>query len=228
MRRFAIFLMSVVALTSSGIGADAADKPVTKAKLIRKAPPPPVPSSGGTGFYVGINGGYNWGRASYSDPTGTSSARYPAGLIGATLGYNAQSGSFVYGLETDIDYAWLKGSNWTSPPCFGCEVRLRYFGTLRGRVGYAVGSALPYFTGGLAYGGVSTARPFFGTRETEDKVGWTIGGGVEYAFLGPWSAKIEYLYFELEKADCSAVACGTAVAVRMQGNLVRAGINYRF
>ena len=88
-----------------------------------------------------------------------------------------------------------------------------------------MGSALPYFTGGLAYGGVRTA--LIG-RETDNKAGWTVGASVEYAILGPWSAKLEYLYFELDKADCSAATCGTPVAVKLKGNLVRGGINYRF
>lgn len=125
MRRLAIILLSTVAFGGFSAGAEAADKPVLKAKPIRKAPPPE--STGGSGFYVGINGGYDWGRASFSNFTGTSSTRIPSGLVGLTLGYNAQSGSFVYGLETDIDYAWLKDTNWSVPPCFGCEVRLTYF-----------------------------------------------------------------------------------------------------
>ena len=229
MRRLAVILMSAVAFASFTSVVDAADRPVLKAKPIVKAPPPPPPAStSGSGFYAGINGGYDWGRATYSDAIGTSRIDVPSGLIGLTLGYNAQAGSWVYGVETDFDYAWLKGNNGTAPPCFGCETRLRYFGTLRGRVGYAVGAALPYFTGGFAYGAVSTGRPAVGFRETDEKGGWTVGAGVEYAFAGPWSAKIEYLYFELDRAACAIHVCGTPVGVKMTGNLLRAGINYRF
>ena len=228
MRRLAVILMSAVAFAGFSASADAADKPVLKAKPIRKAPPSSTTSSSGTGFYVGLNGGYNWGRASFSDLTGTSSVRIPTAMIGLTLGYNAQAGSFVYGIETDIDYAWLKNTNWTSPPCLGCEVRLRYFGTLRGRIGYAMGQALPYFTGGLAYGGLRTAMPAVGTAQTDDKAGWTVGGGVEYAFAGPWSVKAEYLYVELDRTTCGPATCGTPISVKFKGNLARAGVNYRF
>jgi outer membrane immunogenic protein len=60
--------------------------------------------------------------------------------------------------------------------------------------------------------------------------GWTVGGGVEYAFLGNWTAKVEYLYADLGKFDCGA-ACGGAVIVdnvSFQTNIVRAGLNYKF
>src|SRR5687768_14060439 len=107
MLRLAMLLLSAVAFAGLSISADAASKRVvTKAKPVTKAPPPATSSSGNSGFYAGINGGYDWGRARFSDDFGASTTiRAPSGMIGLTFGYNAQSGSFVYGLETDIDYA---------------------------------------------------------------------------------------------------------------------------
>ena len=59
-------------------------------------------------------------------------------------------------------------------------------------------------------------------------IGWTVGGGLEYAFLGNWTAKIEYLYVDLGKFDCG-VACGaTPDNVTFKENVIRAGLNYRF
>ena len=144
-RHLAMLLVSVVAFAGISTVSQAADQQlVTKAKrVVTKAPPPPPPS-GSTGFYVGINGGYDWGRATFSNFLGAStSINVPSGMAGLTFGYNAQSGSFVYGLETDIDAAWLSNTNWGVPPCFACETRLTYFGTLRARAGYAIGQALP-------------------------------------------------------------------------------------
>jgi outer membrane immunogenic protein len=71
-------------------------------------------------------------------------------MAGLTFGYNAQSGSMVYGFEADIDAAWMKTTNWGAPPCVTCELQLRYFGTARVRLGYALDKALPYLTAGLA------------------------------------------------------------------------------
>ena len=117
-RHLAMLLVSVVAFAGISTVSQAADQLVTKAKrVVTKAPPP----SGSTGFYVGINGGYDWGRATFSNFLGAStSINVPSGMAGLTFGYNAQSGSFVYGLETDIDAAWLSNTNWGVPPCFAC------------------------------------------------------------------------------------------------------------
>ena len=231
MRPVAMLLLCAVALAgvSAGAGAEVADKKlVRKAKPIAKAPPP-APSSGGTGFYVGVNAGHGWGRATFSQlPFLDNTIDARGGMAGLTLGYNAQSGSIVYGLETDIDAAWMKTTNLAAPPCFACEIQLRYFGTLRGRLGYAVGQALPYVTAGLAYGSVRISAPVIATSQSDTGIGWAAGAGLEYAVAGPWSVKAEYLYFELDNLNCGMLSCGAETAFKFRGNLVRGGTNYRF
>ena len=184
MRRIAMLLLGAVALTGLSAEAEADTAGVVlKAKPIAKAPPP-ARSYGASGFYIGINGGYDWGRAKFSGfPFFDATVDARSGMAGLTFGYNAQAGSFVYGLETGIDAAWMKTVNWAGPPCLACEIQMRYFGTLRGRIGYAVGQSLPYITGGLAYGGLSTSSLMFGTSQNDTKIGWTVGAGVEYAVL---------------------------------------------
>jgi outer membrane immunogenic protein len=59
-------------------------------------------------------------------------------------------------------------------------------------------------------------------------VGWTAGAGLEYAFLGNWSAKAEYLYADLGNGTCDASVCGVEVDYKSKINVVRAGLNYRF
>jgi len=80
----------------------------------RYTPPAPVyvePIFTWTGFYVGLNGGYARGKADISDATSAFTTNTETGwLLGATAGYNYQSGRAVWGLEGDIDYAWLKGN----------------------------------------------------------------------------------------------------------------------
>ena len=124
MRRLAMLLLSAVAFAGLSADVEAATKQrvVTKAKPITKAPPPT--SSGTTGFYIGINGGYGWNRATFSSAAAETSINLSSGMIGPTFGYNAQSGSLVYGIETDIDYVWGKNTNRSPAPCFGCDVRL--------------------------------------------------------------------------------------------------------
>src|SRR2546429_650216 len=73
--------------------------------------------------------------------------------------------------------------------------------------GYAFDRFLPYFTGGAAFGAVKGSVLGFGSF-TETKVGWTLGGGLEYAFTDNWTAKLEYLYVDLGKTHCNAACSG--------------------
>lgn len=198
--------------------------------MYRKAPvyqpyaPPPFTWQG---FYIGVNGGYGWGDSTLTGVGGTSTIHPNGALLGPTVGYNFQLGSFVAGLEGDIDYSWMRDTNGPVAPCAGCEVRNHYLATIRGRLGYAWDRWLPYVTGGAAFGDIETSTPAGGSQFT-DKVGWALGGGIEYAFASPWSAKIEYLYTDLGTATCDAAHCGTSTDASFRTNTVRVGINYHY
>jgi outer membrane immunogenic protein len=201
--------------------AAAADLGVLPAKAPSYIAPAPVATW--SGFYVGLTGGYGWGNARFDTPAVSgSSFRTSGGNIGSTLGYNMQAGAFVYGLETDINVNWLKGTNSTAAPCAICEVSNRWFGTFRGRVGYAPGPTMVYLTGGLAYGGVRVTD-VFGDDEQHNKAGWTLGAGVEYLFANRWSAKLEYLY-----VDLGNTGFGGGLNTRFNENIVRVGLNAHF
>jgi len=195
-----------------------------------KAPVYVAPAFTWTGFYLGINGGYDWAKSDWSSAA-TSGGTSPKGwLIGGTVGYNMQTGVWVWGLEGDIDYSTVKGSTSSGTGVCsgtGCETRNSWFGTARGRIGYAFDRWLPYITGGAAFGDVKMS-PNTGASETKTKVGWTVGAGVEWAFTERWSTKIEYLYADLGKSTCSAATCGTDTDVTFKANIVRVGVNYRF
>jgi outer membrane immunogenic protein len=183
-----------------------------------------------TGFYVGLNGGYGWGTSNWSSAATTGSTKPKGALAGGTLGYNLQTGVWVWGIEGDFDASWMKGSdNSGTGVCAGagCETKNSWFATARGRIGYAAGSFMPYITGGAAFADVKMT-PAAGTSTTATRVGWTAGAGVEYAFMGPWSAKLEYLYSDLGNSTCGAATCGIDTTVSYKTNIVRAGINYRF
>ena len=218
---------------SIGLFVAAMAAPVLAADLSRPAYKTPVYSMPGynwTGFYAGINGGYGFGKSDWSG-TGATAGTSPKGmLLGGTLGYNLQTGSLVWGLEGDIDYSWMKGSAVGTGACagIGCETRNSWFGTARARVGYAGWDRwLPYFTGGAAFGNVKTTSAA-AVSEDKTRIGWTVGAGIEYALMTNWSTKLEYLYADLGKSDCSVAACGTATEVSFKANIVRVGLNYRF
>ena len=104
-----------------------------------------------TGFYAGINAGYGWGTSDWD--LSSRSKRAQGFLVGGTLGYNYQTGSFVWGIEGDIAWSDVKGSS-TAASASTCETANRWLGTTRGRLGYAFDRFLPYITGGAAFGSV--------------------------------------------------------------------------
>jgi outer membrane immunogenic protein len=179
-----------------------------------------------------------------------SDANRLKGIIGgAQIGYNVQAGQWVVGLELDWQASGEKGGatrtnafagDFSIPPVdffvtvtdtTQYDARIRWFGTVRGRVGYATGNILPYLTGGLAYGrvqvsgtnavtGVVTAC--FGGPPCGDtplnptvtslsaakvNLGWTLGAGIEGALasMSNWTWKLEYLYLDLGSLDVAAV-----------------------
>ena len=214
------FLLAGASLLALGVAqASAADLP---ARMPAKAPAYVAPMTyNWTGFYLGLNGGYGFGRSEFNGTLPSGSFDTSGGLFGATVGYNWQTGPVVLGLEGDIDWSGIKGSG--SCGGFSCDVRNDYLATIRGRLGYAMDRWMPYVTGGAAIGNVKTSVAGFGdTNNTRG--GWTVGGGIEASIAGPWTAKVEYLYVDLGDAD-TAVA-GTSASFKT--NIVRAGLNYKF
>jgi outer membrane immunogenic protein len=220
-----VLLTTVALLAVAATAAVAADLPRA---VPARAPAAYLPIGyNWTGFYVGINGGYAWGRShwnsfgSSSDPSG--------GMVGGTAGYNWQgAGSpWVFGLEGDLDWTNIKGTfvNATCP--IGCQTQNDWLGTVRGRLGYAWDRVMPYVTGGLAVGNIKASQPgFAGVNDTN--VGWSAGAGIEAALAGNWTAKLEYLHVDLGHTNCAVGACSLPTRVGFHAEEVRAGVNYRF
>jgi len=183
-----------------------------------------------SGFYIGVNGGYGWGDADVSNAIGNFTTDTQNGwLAGVTLGYNLQTGNWVWGLEGDADYAFIEGNTTNTVACAGgnCTIKDTWFATARGRIGYTWGRFMPFLTAGAAFGGLKIDTPA-GTSSTDSAIGWTAGGGLEVAFSGGWSGKLEYLYADLGSNTCEATICGVSTDVEPKINIVRAGLNYRF
>ena len=225
MKRVVLAGVSALAAISSLSPASAAD--LTR-RMPAQAPAYVAPHYNWTGFYAGINGGGGFGHSDWSNLLGTAGFDTSGGLVGGTVGYNYEMNRVVFGVEGDLDYSTIKGDTNTGI-CVGivCETRNQWLGTARGRIGYAFDRLLPYLTAGGAFGDVKMTPSAFAS-ETETRVGWTAGGGLEFGIAGPWSAKLEYLYVDLGKANCSLTICGTPTDVDFNANVVRAGINYRF
>ena len=204
-------LALILALTVAGVALSAGA--ATAADIMRGPTPyysAPPSLYNWRGAYLGLNGGYQWGKI-------TNSALEPSGFLGGVQGgYNWQFGAFVIGGETDIQ---LSGADDTFAPW---KFSNPWFGTLRARAGYALNNILLYGTFGLAYGGIDGQ---LGTiEETQTHVGWTGGLGMEIGLTPNWSAKAEYLYMDLGNRPYAI----TGGSNGFESNILRFGINYRF
>jgi outer membrane immunogenic protein len=162
------------------------------------------------GPYLGGNLGYQWGTVS-DNPT------RPSGFSGGVqAGYNFQSGPLVFGVEADLQ---ATGADDTFAPW---KFSNPWFGTVRGRAGYAFNNILFYGTGGLAFGELRGET--FGLSESHTTAGWTAGVGAEFGLAKNWSAKIEYLFVDLSESPFTI----TGVSNGYRFGVVRAGVNYHF
>lgn len=199
-------ILAMTVATATGGAATAADLPRGPAPYY----PPPTSVYNWTGPYAGLNLGYEWGKV-------TNSNLEPGGIAGGgQLGYNWQTGQFVLGVETDIQ---ASGADDTFAPY---KFSNPWFGTLRGRAGFAINNVLLYGTFGLAYGELK--GEFFGVEEDKTLVGWTGGAGLEFGFAPNWSAKVEYLYMDLGSRAYTI----TGVNNGLQASYLRLGVNYHF
>jgi len=238
-----------VAAFASAMVFAAVAEPTLAADLPAPALPPPQapavympapPPFSWTGFYVGGNAGYGWANSSGGMIGGTLGGVSFAGpfsasgngfLGGAQVGYNFQYGAGVFGVETDFQGTVGSGTVSAVTDAVNATAKNPWFGTVRGRVGYAFDRILVYATGGGVYGnstlsGTAGVGPAAFSSSTTYWA-WTAGLGVEAALGGPWSAKIEYLYVGTP-SSVPAVPNVTAVAGTANTNIIRAGINYHF
>ncbi|MBI5130033.1 MAG: porin family protein [Rhodopseudomonas palustris] len=162
------------------------------------------------GPYLGGNLGYSWGNV-------TNNITKPSGFSGGVQGgYNWQNGNIVFGLEGDIQFSTADDT--FAPYKFSNP----WFGTARGRVGYAMNDVLLYATGGLAFGQLKGQNLL--STESHTSAGWTVGAGAEFAFAPKLSAKVEYLYGSLSTNNFII----TGAPNGYNFGVIRAGINYHF
>jgi outer membrane immunogenic protein len=221
----------------------------TSAAALAGSAPAAPPAFTWTGFSAGLDLGYAGGNVSapvsgggYGAPVLGELKTGASGIVGgAKLGYDYELGNFVVGAATDFSGANVVGSTALSAatPSGSANGSLSstidYYGTVHGKVGYAFDRFLPYFTGGFAYGGVSSRASLdVGGAATSSALrpGWTVGLGMEYAITNDLSVSTEWQYIDLSQAtDYSgqgAPGLSGVVQTRDSANVVKGGLNYKF
>ena len=218
----------------------------------------------GSDVYDAPKGASFFGLASAASATSNIPLDNNGFIGGGQIGYNWQFNlNWVAGIEADIQGTTVSGNGSASGAAAelvtGAQVlttttaskSLDYLGTVRARVGYLVTpTLLVYGTGGLAYGGINlntsvgqvATTPAFtpgfgGNSISSTRAGWTVGGGLEWMFLPNWSAKLEYLYYDLGSVNASVPLGGGSpllyssallTTASYNGQMVRVGLNYHF
>lgn len=231
------FLLGTVALVALAVATPAAAADLG-ARYPVKAPPMMAPVWNWTGFYVGINGGYGWGRSNWALlPAGLNEGSHDpsGGTVGGQIGYNWQFGSWVLGLEAQGNWADFKGSNASLvAPLFTNQTKIDAFGLFTGKVGYAWDNVMVYAKGGAAvqsvdYSYFRTATGVAGGTADQTRWGAAVGAGVEYAFTPNWSAGLEYNHMFMGRHDVTfAPAPNLTDRIKLDTDVFTGRINYRF
>lgn len=207
-----------------------------------KAAPIPMAVFSWTGFYLGAEIGYAWGKDSTTEYlTGTNTLtglgwNYPiSGVTGGLFaGGNYQIGALVIGAEADIEAANIRGGFYDLPVGGSGDTRINWQGSMRGRLGFAVDRVLVYGTGGLAFANISHSNQNLVARTSEGvsavRTGWTVGGGVEMAVTQQFLIRAEYRYTDYGKYRYDSIVTfpGLTAEQTPAFSAVRLGAAYRF
>ena len=218
-------VLTAFALIGSAVAAAAADMP---AAAPYKAPI--APGYNWSGFYVGAMGGYGWSDRVTIGGIATTGADIKGGFGGGTVGFNYQvpGSMFVAGIEADA--AWSDINRTETFFLITAKEQIKSFGSVTGRLGVAVDSVLLYGKGGYAWAENEISATALGVNLAESHFhsGWTIGGGAEWAFAGPWSAKAEYMFARYSSQTYLAALLPPGIGLAADVQTIKAGINYRF
>ncbi len=220
------FVQASYAFGAGGVHMNAADPQLFKA-------PAAASRAGWSGFYVGVEGGGDWGRSKHINNANNITPDFAVngGVLGGTIGYNAQFGGlWLFGLEGDMSWMNADGRASNLAPNFkpesSSETREHWLSTARVRLGAVPASSwLAYVTGGVAWADVEAIA--------HHRPGWTAGAGIEYAIDRNWSAKLEYLHVGFNNApylnnlNPAVNGVNRGGGVPLSDEMVRAGVNYR-
>lgn len=218
--------------------------PAFAAELGVVSQPAPIgfesPSQNWTGFYAGVFGGVAMGEFEYTatDPAiGTVplfDVNGGGGIAGLQVGADYQFDQFVVGAVADIALSNHRADlGIAAGGLAGLDLstRLTHLGTVRARAGFAFDNLLAYAHGGAAFGGTEMAFSAGGAVLLEgesDRVGFTVGAGIEYAVTENISLQTEYAYTGFKEESVIDLAPGTSFNEALSLHTVKAGVNFRF
>jgi outer membrane immunogenic protein len=250
-RHLLALAIAISSATSAALAADVSPPPAP-APVYR--PPAPIAATyNWSGFYLGANVGYGWasstGTTTLNSPffgvfTSATSGTANGVIAGGQVGANWQMGMFVLGAEGDFQWSDQK-KNLTISCGIGCTLTetggIDSFGTARLRIGGAFDRVLVYATGGAAWTNASDNLSATALGVTVNivnlsasKVGWTVGGGIDYAVLDNLIARAEYLYISTSNVTNTApvsplIGGGTITeTAQLKDSIVRFGLSYKF
>ena len=200
-----------------------------------------------TGPYVGASAGGTAGNTPWTHGDASVDPDYAGYLAGLQAGYNYQLGRVVAGVEGSYSWSNARGAGHTPIDVNDAttytngnltfEDQLLSLGTVTGRLGYTFGPALVYAKGGWAFGQLKETVqiipipgfPMPGNGVDPSIIwanGWTAGGGMEIALSDSWSAKAEYMHYELGKKSFDQGNIGQPETSSTKGDSVQVGVNY--
>lgn len=200
-----------------------------------RAEAPKSPRHHWTGFYVGGNLGY--GVAGLTDNAPLAVTTNMTGVVGGVqAGYNYQIDSMVLGVEADLQASGQSATYTRNLPIIGdltVDHRITYFGTVRGKLGYAFdcGCVMAYGTLGWAYGEYRPSVSALGVTLSGDytRSALAVGAGVEWMVKRNWSAKLEAIYMDTGNIGSAAsFPIIGQVNMRVRDAVTRIGVNYHF
>jgi outer membrane immunogenic protein len=180
-----------------------------------------------TGLYGGLQLGGGWDRSTWRLFSQSGSGAF----YGGQLGYNYQIGHYVLGPEADLAGTTLKADSLcVTFAGTNCETKLDYLASLRARAGIAVNRLLVFGDGGVAFGGFRFAETalLIQSWANEVHVGWTLGGGVEYAFSDHVIGGVEYNYYAFHTQTLGGGINPTTIPTRESLSTVMARLGYKF
>lgn len=224
-------LIAAALIAAAPIAANAADLPTHKS-----APEPYVApvAYNWTGFYAGVQIGAvatdgTFGELYDEDESYNTKVSLTQVTAGGSVGYDYQLNNFVIGAVGDLDARFGTGS-----VSYYLNVNSDWDASLRARVGYLVTDrALAYVTGGVAFANYTNSYSYYDEGESipnffgGNRVGGTVGAGVEYKLDKNWRLKAEYLYADYGSHSLSYEDEYT-YKTKIHSDAVRFGLNYQF
>lgn len=192
-----------------------------------------------TGVYATVFGGYAW--ADYDHAGDFDGDNYSLTLedenwfVGAGVGGDHQVDRVVFGVVVDAAYSELGDTaEFGSDGDWSVSTDVEYFGTARGRIGYLLkDNLLAYATGGLAWAKIETSlehseTEMFDASTDDSHLGWTIGGGAEWALNERVSITGEYLYLNFDEEEISVFDGAATYEPELDMHIVKGGVRYKF